>query len=177
MMSLIKILFFISSACFILSCSNETDNGGISNKPASYEKEQALLKANKYMLKLENEEIDNYVGRHSWNMLSTGSGLRLEITEKGSGPAIKKGELVKMEYETRLIDGNLVYSSANDGIKSFIVGHGGVESGLEEAMLLLHYGDMANIIIPSHLAFGLLGDQKRIPSHATLIYKIKILNN
>ncbi|NOY49005.1 MAG: peptidylprolyl isomerase [Chlorobi bacterium] len=162
---------------FIFSCINEDDKGDVIYKPSARDKELALLKANKYLLKLESQDIDNYVRRHSWNMVSTGSGLRLGIVEKGSGKAIKKGELVRMDYETRLIDGSLVYSSENDGTKSFIVGHGGIESGLEEAVLLMHYGDEANIIIPSHLAFGLLGDQKSIPSHATLIYKVKILNN
>ncbi len=172
-----KMLIFALSMAFFFSCTNEVDKGDVIYKTTSRDKERALLKANKYMLKIENQEIDNYVRRHSWNMASSGSGLRLGIVEKGSGKAIKKGELVRMDYETRLIDGSLVYSSANDGTKSFIVGHGGVESGLEEAVLLMHYGDEANIIIPSHLAFGLLGDQKRIPSHATLIYKVKILIN
>jgi len=56
-----------------------------------------------------------------------------------------------------------------------VVGHGGVESGLEEAVLLLHAGDKARIIIPSHLAYGLVGDDDKIPARATLIYEIELI--
>jgi FKBP-type peptidyl-prolyl cis-trans isomerase len=57
----------------------------------------------------------------------------------------------------------------------FEVGKGGIENGLEEAILQLHLGDQAVIILPSHLAFGLLGDQKKIPQRATVIYEIDFI--
>ena len=59
----------------------------------------------------------------------------------------------------------------------FVVGHGGVESGLEEAVLHLHYGDEAEIVIPSHLAYGLTGDGNKIPINSTIVYKVKVVEN
>ena len=56
------------------------------------------------------------------------------------------------------------------------LGSGGVESGLEEGILLLKLGDKARFIIPSYLAHGLSGDQDKIPPKATLIYTIKIID-
>ena len=50
------------------------------------------------------------------------------------------------------------------------------QTGIEEAVLFLRKGDKAHIIIPSHLAFGLLGDQKMIPSRSALIYEVNIIN-
>jgi len=138
--------------------------------------EESLIKVNKYLVKNEDEEIDNYVRRHGWRMTKTGSGLRYEIYKNGSGPMAQEGQLIEMEYVVRLITGDIVYSSKGKGRKSFVVGHGGVEAGLEEAVLYLRKGDKAHIILPSHLAFGLLGDQKRIPSRSTLIYDIEIVN-
>jgi FKBP-type peptidyl-prolyl cis-trans isomerase len=58
----------------------------------------------------------------------------------------------------------------------FQIGHGGVETGLEEAILLMKVGDRAKLVIPSHLAHGFFGDDERIPPRATLIYDIKIVN-
>ena len=57
----------------------------------------------------------------------------------------------------------------------FTVGKGEVISGLEEGILLLHIGDKAKFIIPSHLAYGLLGDDNEIPTKATLIYDIEVV--
>lgn len=159
------------------ACSENVSDNKKKKEINVQERNKSLEKVNKYLVRTENEHIENYIRRHKWNMRETGSGLRIEITEQGSGPIISKGDYISMEYVTRLITGDKVYSSDEDGIKSFVVGHGGVESGLEEAVLLLRKGSTANIIIPTHLAFGLLGDQKRIPSHSTLIYKIKVLNN
>ena len=50
-----------------------------------------------------------------------------------------------------------------------------MESGLDEAMVYLHLGDIAKLIIPNHLAYGLHGDDNRIPEYATLVYTVKVL--
>jgi len=171
----IKIFVFLLITTAFISCG--------SNSQPQHKKEKSLpsadkslVKVNKYLVKNEDEEIDNYVRRHGWRMTETGSGLRYEIYKKGEGPIAQKGQLIEMEYIVRLITGDIVYSSKGKGTKSFVVGHGGVEAGLEEAVLYLRKGDKAHIILPSHLAFGLLGDQKRIPSRSTLIYDIEIVN-
>lgn len=46
------------------------------------------------------------------------------------------------------------------GAKRFLIGQGGVEIGLEEAVLHLRKGDRATLILPSHLAHGLRDDDK-----------------
>ena len=56
------------------------------------------------------------------------------------------------------------------------MGIGGVESGLEEAILKLRKNSVAVLILPSHLAHGLLGDSNRIPPKAALVYKIKVID-
>jgi len=47
-----------------------------------------------------------------------------------------------------------------------------VESGLHEVMKYLREGDRAVVIIPSHLAFGLLGDLDKVPPFSTVVYDI-----
>jgi FKBP-type peptidyl-prolyl cis-trans isomerase len=70
----------------------------------------------------------------------------------------------------------MVYDAERDGLKSFLIGKGGVESGLEEAILLMRKGDKARLVIPSHLAWGLLGDQKKIPPRTAIVYEMELLN-
>ena len=141
------------------------------------EMKSSMEKANRYMLNEEEEDIANYVKRHGLTMTTTGTGLRYQILKQGSERKIEKGEPVTLEYELYSIAGDLIYSSENDGVKSFIVGEGMVESGLDEAMTYLHRGDVAKLIIPFHLGYGLHGNDDRIPEYATLVYTIKILEN
>ena len=136
-----------------------------------------MEKANRYLLSEEQEDIANYIQRHGLEMTTTGTGLRYQVLKQGSEQKIEKGDKVTLEYELHSIAGDLIYSSENDGVKSFVVGDGSVESGLDEAMTYLHRGDVAKLIIPFHLAYGLHGDDNRIPEYATLVYTIKIIDN
>ena len=51
-----------------------------------------------------------------------------------------------------------------------------IEDGLHKAVLYLKSGDKAKILIPSHLAHGLLGDSKKIPPMSPIIYDIEIIS-
>ena len=147
------------------------------NPVSKSEMKNSMETANRYLLKEEEEDIANYINRHGLEMNSTGTGLLYQIVKQGSEKRIENGEKVTLKYELHSIAGDLIYSSDNDGVKSFVVGEGGVESGLDEAMGYLHRGDVAKLIIPFHLAYGLHGDDNRIPEYATLVYTIKIIDN
>jgi FKBP-type peptidyl-prolyl cis-trans isomerase FkpA len=157
------------------SCSNAPQN---SEKEAvsSDEIQQSLEKANRYLVRTENEQIDAYVNRHNLDVEKTGTGLRYVIHQMGDGTPIKRGEVISFKYKVKFLTGDIVYTSDDKGVKTFTVGRGGVEAGLEEAVLLLRRGDLATIILPSHLAFGLLGDEDKIPPRTSLVYEIEILD-
>ena len=159
----------------LLSCE-EKPRKPIENLTKS-EMKSSMEKANRYLLNEEEEDIDNYVRRHGLTMVSTGTGLRYQILKHGSEWQVEKGDKVVLEYELHSIAGDLIYSSQNEGPKVFVVGDGSVESGLDEAMGYLHYGDVAKLIIPFHLGYGLHGDDHGIPEYATLVYTIKIIDN
>lgn len=167
LVSLLLIAFF--------ACGEKTTKQ--QNVVSKSEMKNSMETANRYLLNEEEEDIANYIKRHGLEMISTGTGLRYQILKQGSEKRIEKGEKVTLEYELRSIAGDLIYSSDNNGVMSFVVGEGGVESGLEEAMAYLHRDDVAKLIIPYHLAYGLHGDDNLIPEYATLVYTIKIIDN
>ena len=57
----------------------------------------------------------------------------------------------------------------------FKIGQGGVESGLEEAVLLMSVGDKGRFIMPPHLAHGLLGDNNKIPPRSIIVYQAELI--
>ena len=138
--------------------------------------DDSLLNYNKAVVKTEDQEIEDLIQRYGWKMVKSPTGLRSMIYRHGSGERAIKGKMAAIKYEVRLINGNLCYSSAEKGPKEFKIGQGGVEIGTEEGILLMHVGDRAKFIVPSHLAFGLLGDQDKIPPKSTLIYDIELIN-
>ena len=167
-----KYLLFVFFFVF-LSCDHSQETQ-VKTDPNALK--QSMEKANRYMVNDEEADIEDYVNRHGLKMVSTGTGLRYVILKQGSEQLILEGQTVSLEYELRSITGDLIYSSKNEGNKIFKVGEGTVESGLDEAMAFLHKNDIATLIIPSHLANGLHGDDNKIPAYSTLIYTIKIID-
>ena len=136
--------------------------------------EETLISTNRYIIQKEVERIENYVERRGWDMDITKSGLWYMIIEKGNGPDAVEGKIATIEYEISLLDGTICYSSEQTGLKQFTIGSGGVESGLEEGILMMNEGSEAIFILPPYLAYGIPGDQKKIPPNASLVYNLRL---
>lgn len=119
-------------------------------------------------------QIKKFAERRSWEMTRTGSGLYFEIFENGTGQVADSGDIATFNYNLHLFDGTYCYSSDSTGPRKLELGKAEIESGLEEALLMMQIGDKARIIIPPHLAYGMPGDGYKIPSDAILIYKIEL---
>jgi len=107
--------------------------------------------------------------------VKSGTGLRYQVYEEGVGDSVRVGSKVKLAYKISLLNGKICYTSEKSGPKVFVVGKSDVETGLHEAIQYTKVGDKARFILPSHLAFGLAGDSEQIPSKATLIYEVEVL--
>ena len=149
-------------------------------KPVSPEKavteepyREQLINVNKKMVITEDELINDFTDRYQWKMNTTGTGLRYMIYSKGEGPAVMPGMEAHIAYSVVLLNGDTCYASLD---KSFIIGKGKIEPGLDEGLRMMHEGDKAKFILPSHLAFGLLGDRRSIPQKATLVYDVHLLD-
>lgn len=134
-----------------------------------------LIILNKTAVEKESEQIDMYVKRHNWDVIKTGTGLRYMIYHKGDGQQAKTGQKAKVNFEISLLNGTVCYSTKESGPQEFLIGESNVESGLHEGITYLHVGDKAKLILPSHLAHGLVGDLNKIPARSTITYDIELL--
>ena len=176
--NIILLLSVVLMMFSFMSCTERIDSHQQDMNINKNQMTKNLEEINRDLVKKEMELIDNYIKEHNLDMAQTGTGLRYCIEKQGDITPIKAGDVVALEYELRSLNNDmLLASSKNDGIKTFLVGRGGVEIGLEEAILYLHKGDVAEIIIPSYLAYGLIGDGYRIPPRTTLVYKVKVIEN
>jgi len=171
----IYILLIILAISMFISCGNNQQMKASKPIDTVNVYKRPLEDVNKKLVETEDEQINDFIARYGWNMNITGTGLRYLIYKKGNGESTVRGKIAKMNFEVRLITGDLCYSSKTDGPKEMVLGKSGEISGLEEGLLLMKVGDKAKFIIPSHLAFGLLGDENKIPKRATLVYDIELL--
>jgi len=167
------VLLFCSSA-LLLSCNNSTPTGVIVSSSEKTEEVNPFILGSKKIVELENQDIELFLKRYKWEMTQTNTGLRYEITKKGTGKKITAGEKVVLEYKTLLLTGEEIYNSKNDGKIEFIVEKTAEIAGLHEAVQWMHKGDEARLIIPSHLAYGASGDGYKIKPYQTIIMKIEI---
>lgn len=157
------------------SCSGSDTRDSEYSRKSGVSKED-LVRANQFLVGKDMDLINAYAKRRNWDIDFSETGLGYQIYEKGAGPEVTMGSLITLEYTLSLLDGRICYSSEKDGPKTFRVGQGGVEAGLEEGVRMLRKGDKARLILPPYLGQGLIGDQNRIPLRAVLIYEIEVVH-
>ncbi len=165
-------IFFIL-ILVLMSCSNRQERSTVPGKPGKSE----MADLNKYLVRKDRERIENYIERKNLIMKESSSGLWYFINQEGSGDLFTDNDKVVFEYECSLLDGTQCYSSEELGPKEIILGKSEVEAGLNEGLRMLKPGAEAIFILPSFLAYGLLGDGKKIPSRAVIVYNITILGD
>lgn len=163
---------FIISALFLMSCKSGKKQYTPVNKEAYKEN---LVKANRGLVEIDQERIKAYVERRNWDMSVTQTGMWYQIISGAKGDSAKIGKVAHLAYQLNLLDGTVCYSSDSTGNLVFKIGQGGVESGLEQAVLLLKTGDKGRFILPPHLGHGLLGDEKKIPPRTIIVYQVELL--
>lgn len=166
-------IVILLSALLLTDCNKPYSPSPTENREENSKK---LIEVNKALVRKDRLRINGYAERNNLDMKETGTGLWYLIIEKGEGARVEKGNLVNLDYTLSLLDGKECYNSKSNGIKTFVVGQGGVESGLEEGVLLLHAGDKAKFIMTPHLAHGLTGDGNKIPGRSIIIYDVELLS-
>lgn len=168
--------FFLCLIILFNSCQPHEEKNNIQGFNKTKIKQQ-FIKANQQVVAKENDEMDYYQKSHKMAFVRTTSGVRYFVYKPSvKGDSIKNGNIIKMNFKVSLLDGTECYSSQATGPKEFKVGMEDIEDGLHKGVLYLKSGDKALLLIPSHLAHGLLGDSKKIPPQSPILYDIEIVS-
>ena len=109
--------------------------------------------------------------------ITTASGLKYIIMEKGNGPKADAGKQVSVNYAGYLLDSTEFDNSYKRGKPfKFILGQGQVIKGWDEGIALMNVGDKLRLIIPPDLGYGESGAGNGvIPPNATLIFDTQLM--
>jgi len=106
----------------------------------------------------------------------TRSGIVIDWIEKTKGRSLKRGELLMLEYRLSLPDGKII--DGNNRMKMpylpFVLGFNIQNKGWDEALSLMHIGELAQIKIPANLAYGKKGLGDLIPPNTENWLFVKI---
>ncbi|MBI3512039.1 MAG: FKBP-type peptidyl-prolyl cis-trans isomerase [Bacteroidetes bacterium] len=170
---MLRSIFFLL-IFLIVSCGEQ---GKPKKQPISKQQMHTLsLQMNTWDEKRQNDEINQYIKNHNWQMQETPTGLRYMFLKKGNGEQAKSGMFAKVYFKIYLLDGTVCYETKKDSAKEFLIGEDYVEYGIHEGIQLMHVGDQARFILPSHLAQGLTGDEKKIPPLSSVVYEVELIS-
>ena len=107
-------------------------------------------------------------------VVSLPSGLQYKVVTSGpkDGPSPKLGDIIKVNYEGKLLSGQVFDSSFARG-KAAIMPADGLIQGWLEALPLMHVGDEWTLYIPPELGYG-SRDMGEIPPDSVLIFRLKL---
>ncbi|MEQ8472798.1 MAG: FKBP-type peptidyl-prolyl cis-trans isomerase [Marinoscillum sp.] len=138
----------------------------------------------------DGEEIDAYLEKEGIEAQTTESGLRYVITEEGSGPTAEPGDVVKVHYEGRVLDGPYFDTSVEEvarreglyderrapyGPFEFPIGQGRVIKGWDEGIALIKEGGKGTLYIPSPLAYGSRAAGPAIQPFSILVFDVEVV--
>jgi len=117
---------------------------------------------------------DFVAGKLKDKLLSTKSGLKYLVVEKGAGKAVKVGESVQAHYYGCLNDGTMFDNSFQRGeTLGFAVGMGQMIAGFDEGVQQINHGGKAYFFLPYQLAYGEEGTGP-IPAKADLVFYVEL---
>ncbi len=107
-------------------------------------------------------------------VVTLSSGLQYKVLEAGKGSSPKKDDFVTVEYEGRLLNGQVFDSTYKRGKPiNFQVSQ--VITGWQEALQKMKPGATWELYIPSNLAYGDRGLGGPIGPNETLIFKVHLI--
>ncbi|KAK8740568.1 hypothetical protein OTU49_002972, partial [Cherax quadricarinatus] len=124
--------------------------------------------------KLKNSPVTPLVGKKSPKVVKPG-GVTCEDLVVGTGPEAKRGNMISVYYEGRLMSNKKIFDK-NDSGKGFKfrLGMGEVINGWDVGVIGMKVGGKRRIICPPHMAYGKKGSPPDIPPQSTLLFIIEL---
>ena len=122
-------------------------------------------------------DLQNYLNAQGIVAEPTASGLVYVMTQEGNGEKPAEGQMVKVHYTGKLLDGTVFDSSVDRGEPIQIpIGVGQVIPGWDEGIMLMSKGEKGVLYIPYFLAYGDRGAGPDIPAFSNLMFEVELID-
>ncbi len=124
-------------------------------------------------VKLNDDEIKDYISKNNLDAQRTTEGLYYIINEEGTGDRPTVSDDVTVHYSGYLTNGSIFDSSYDRGERASFPLRGVIQ-GWQIGIPKIKEGGSCKLIIPSHLAYGANSPSRSIPENAVLIFDIEL---
>ncbi|OJX30979.1 MAG: hypothetical protein BGO86_00880 [Chryseobacterium sp. 36-9] len=167
-------LFYISILILTASCAKQT--------PAQHPEEQFMseseLEVSKNRTKelntLERNQIEDWIKSQNVKYYPMGMNYWVNIENLEKNYRKNNGEKVSYQYYIYDFDRVKLYDTPVENI-NVEFGHFKEMDAVEDVIRYLKKGEEAELLVPSVLAYGTYGDNKKVPNDMPLIIKVKVL--
>lgn len=168
-----------SNLIFDIGVADVTDAAGYDEmRKAFIQKMQQEMAVKQQRQLLEDiQTIDKHLAERSIVADTTASGVRIQVTEKGTGEKPQAGDNIVVHYRGKLLSGEQFDASYDRNQPfTFPVGRGQVIPGWDESLMQLPKGSKATIYIPSPLAYGPQQASEVIKPNSILVFDVEVLD-
>ena len=125
--------------------------------------------------------VDSAAAAASWmaanaereGVQTTETGLQYLVTKSGEGESPKAGDMVTVNYEGKLTNGDVFDSSYARG-KPATFPSDRLVAGWVEALAMMKPGDDWMVFVPPHLGYG-ERDSDPIPGNSVMVFRLELL--
>ena len=158
----------------IIACAQPQPRKPVVKKTSTFltesiERNKAINKAEENIFKslMEADSLNTYIVSSNgfwyyYNKIDTVA-TRLPV----------RGDEVVYEYQINNVNGDLIYSKEELGVRNYLVDKQELITGLQDGLKLMKEGEEVTFLFPSHKAYGYSG-YKNITGNQPLIYKVKL---
>ena len=133
--------------------------------------------------------IERYINEHPANWVQTKEGVYVNVKKEGGGKAVKKGKMVKADFECRTLEGQLFDTSKKEvaqkegglvegreyGALNYKVGELAMIEGWEKGIEGQKKGSELTLVVPSNMAYGAQGMGTKLMPYTPIVIDITIL--
>ncbi|WP_312822954.1 FKBP-type peptidyl-prolyl cis-trans isomerase [Epilithonimonas sp.] len=169
-----KKIFGLLSFMLIISCAKQTPVHHSDEQYMSENEMEVSKNRTKELNNLERTQIQDWINSQEVKYYPMGMNYWVNIEGLEKLSRKNNGEKVSYQYDIYDFDRTKLYDTPieNNNVE---FGHFKEMDAVEDVIRYLKKGEEAEILVPSVLAYGTYGDNKKITNDMPLIIKVKVL--
>ena len=169
-----KKIIYITSFAIIVSCAKQNPNQHSGEQHMSESEMEVSKNRTKDLNTLERTQIQDWIKSQDVKYYPMGMNYWVNIEGLEQLPRKNNGDRVSYKYDIYDFDRTKLYDAPIEN-SNVVFGHFVEMDAVEDVIRYLKKGEEAEILVPSVLAYGTYGDNKKITNDMPLIIKVKVL--
>jgi len=125
----------------------------------------ALVQVNERLIEAEDSLLNKYVSKSDSNFVKHKTGFWYKLNHQVTGTKPKANVNCSVNYSVYTLGGDFLFNKDEE----IIIGKKQIITGIEEALLMMHPGEKATLIVPWYLAYGVKGNLKEVGPYTSIV--------